>query len=109
MSKTEEARAALEAEQGECWHERSGAEGRNHIMAKADAYALAGLEEYRLSMHAAAPELLEALRGVVRSAGYESGEAEPSLCELNVSISSLDQARTAIEKVVDSRVSGAAK
>ena len=43
-------------------------------------------------------ELLEALRGVVRSAGYESGEAEPSLCELNVSISSLDQARTAIEK-----------
>ena len=58
---------------------------------------------------AAAPELLEALQGVVRSAGYESGEAEPSLCELNVSISSLDQARAAIEKVVDSRVSGAAK
>ena len=37
----EEARAALEAEQGECWHERSGAEGRNHVMTKADAYGAA--------------------------------------------------------------------
>ena len=37
----EEARAALEAEQGECWHERSGAEGRNHIMTKADTYGAA--------------------------------------------------------------------
>ena len=41
----EEARAALQAEQGECWHERSGAEGRNHVMTKADAYALAVLDE----------------------------------------------------------------
>ena len=40
-----EARQKLEYEQGECWHERSGAEGRNHIMTKADAYALAVLDE----------------------------------------------------------------
>ena len=33
-----EARQALEAEQGECWHERSGAEGRNHIRTKADTH-----------------------------------------------------------------------
>ncbi len=46
----QEARAALEAEQGECWHERSGAEGRNHVMTKADTYALAVLEEYGLAM-----------------------------------------------------------
>lgn len=47
---------------------------------------------------AAAPDLLAALRGVIRSAAYESGQAEPSLRELTVGIKYLDAARAAIAK-----------
>jgi len=47
---------------------------------------------------AAAPDLLAALKAVVMSAGYESGEALAQLRELNVSRSVLDNARAAIAK-----------
>lgn len=47
---------------------------------------------------AAAPELLQVLQDVLRSAGYESGEAEPTLRGLQVGLKYLDAARAAIAK-----------
>ena len=47
---------------------------------------------------AAAPELLEAAEWVIRNAGYEKGEASPSLKELCVSRYRLDNLRAAIAK-----------
>ena len=46
---------------------------------------------------AASPRMLEALRGIIRNAGYESGKAEPSLRELSVNLEYLDNARAAVE------------
>lgn len=40
----EEAWAALKREEAECHHERSGAEGRDHVASTAKALALAVLE-----------------------------------------------------------------
>lgn len=59
----------------------------------ADAYT-----EPDARLIAAAPELLGALQGIIRNAGYESGEAPPSLNDLRVSIRYLDAARAAIAK-----------
>lgn len=47
---------------------------------------------------AAAPELLEAAKWILRSAGYENGEALPTLRELTVGIPHLDRLRTVISK-----------
>lgn len=47
---------------------------------------------------AASPDMLAALQGIIRSAAYESGQAEPSLRELTVGIKYLDAARAAIAK-----------
>lgn len=47
---------------------------------------------------AAAPELLEAAKWILRSAGYENGEAPPTLQELTVEVSRLDRLRAAISK-----------
>lgn len=44
------------------------------------------------------PALIAALEGILRSAGYESGQHEPTLTALNVGISYLDAARAAIAK-----------
>lgn len=49
-------------------------------------------------MHAAAPDMLEALESIIRNAGYESGKALPTLRELRVDIPHLDAARAAIAK-----------
>ena len=46
---------------------------------------------------AEAPNMLDALKGIIRNAGYESGEADVSLRALNVSRVYLDAARAAIE------------
>jgi len=46
-------------------------------------------------------DLLAACRAIVRSAGYESGEAEPALLELSVGRRCLDAARAAIAKATE--------
>ena len=47
---------------------------------------------------ASAPELLAALSRLVREAGYESGEAEPTIHDLSASRAAFDEARAAISK-----------
>ena len=47
---------------------------------------------------AAAPDLLEAAQWVLRSAGYENGQAEPTLQALSVNRTYLDNLRDAIAK-----------
>lgn len=46
----------------------------------------------------AAPEMLSALEWIIKAAGYESGEAEPTLTHLSVHRTWLDKARVAIAK-----------
>ena len=43
-------------------------------------------------------ELLKAIRDILESAGFEGGEAEPTLHELNVNIRVLNNARAALAK-----------
>lgn len=50
------------------------------------------------SILGASLDMLEALKAIVRNAGYESGEASLQLTELRVGIGYLDQARAAIAK-----------
>ena len=75
-------------------HAANGRGGATHP-ASCDSDANAA---YIVKAANAYPDLLAALEGIVRSAGYESGEAEPRLIELNVGLRYLDDARAAIEK-----------
>ncbi len=46
---------------------------------------------------AAAPAMADVLLGILRSAGFESGQAEPRLTELNVGIPHLEGARRVLK------------
>lgn len=55
-------------------------------------------DEANLRVAAASPDMLNAIEKILMSAGYFSGEAEPSLKELTVSIKFLEMARIAFLK-----------
>jgi hypothetical protein len=54
--------------------------------------------EQAARLMAAAPELLEKLKGIIRYAGYETGEALPTIDQFRIHRSYLDKARQAVAK-----------
>ena len=63
-------------------------------------YTLGGPEDAANGrLIAAAPELYAVLRWILRNAGYESGEAEPTLHDLQVARVHLDRARALLQRI----------
>lgn len=56
--------------------------------------------EANAKLIAAAPELLDALQWILRSAGYENGQAPETLRELRAGRKYFDQARAAVAKAI---------